>query len=144
MSEAIAIPLIVAGVLIVFPLFWSGIVWIIGTGWRGIAAMYPAEDWPRGGYTLRAQSARIGASSYSGVLTFIASEDGLYIRPMLLFRAGHPSIRIPWGAVERTEPAMLFGTRVVLADAPDLMVSTKLADAIHAATRAHEDSASLA
>lgn len=136
MSEGLLIALVGGGFLLVFPLFWMGIVSFIGVfGWRPLATAYPAEDWPEDGYTVRFQSARIGASSYSGALTAVATDDGLYLRPMVLFRPGHPAVFVPWEAIQPTG-ARMMGTRFDLRDGPSLVLYGRLASAVSAAAEA--------
>ena len=140
MSDAALIPLIVTGVLVAFPLLWLGIVGLIGKmGWGPLARAYPAEEWPASGYRVSMQSARIGMSNYSNALNAVATPEGLYLRPMVLFRFGHPPVFIPWEAVGHPEPAFLMGVRVPLADGPSLVLYGRLARAVEAAVRAREE-----
>ncbi|MEM6326885.1 MAG: hypothetical protein AAF791_07180 [Bacteroidota bacterium] len=138
MSDALLVVAIVLGFAVVFPAFWSSVVWLIGTNWRRLARDYPADRWPEDGHTVSWQSASLGLANYSGVLTFVAAEDGLYIRPMWMYRAGHPPVRIPWTEVETVERGALFGTRLRLANGRTLTVRKRLGEAIRAAIEAHE------
>lgn len=134
MSDALLIPLIVVGFFVVFPLFWLGIVGLIGRfGWGPLAAAYPADDWPEEGYKVSAQSARIGAASYSNTMQAMARPEGLYLRPIWLFRFGHDPVFIPWGDVVERQTAFIGGTRLVLANGPTIVVYGTLATAVSAA-----------
>ena len=124
-----------------FPFLWSGVVWVIGIGWRSIAEAYPAHEWPRGGHRVSRQSAQIGAASYSSVLTFVATERGLYVRPFLLFRVGHPALFIPWEAVRDVEPAPHLGGRLRLASGHTITVPQELGEAVARAAEAHRGAA---
>ncbi|MEL6615716.1 MAG: hypothetical protein AAFQ43_08265 [Bacteroidota bacterium] len=136
MSDTVLVPLIVVGFAVVFPLFWLGIVGLIGRlGWGPLAEAFPAEDWPEEGYRVRFQSARIGASSYGNALHAVATDDGLYLRPMLLFRFGHAPVFIPWRAFVSVQ-TVAFGRRFVLRGAPDLVLYGRLAKAVEAAADA--------
>lgn len=137
MALSFLIPLIF---FVVFPLFWMGIVGLIGkAAWGPLARVYPAEEWPARGFKLSMQSGRIGMSSYSGAINAVATPEGLYLRPTLFFRVGHPPVFIPWDAFVDRQPAMLWGTRYILADGPNLTFQGKLAKAISAAIDAHHE-----
>jgi hypothetical protein len=105
----------------VFVGFWMGVCWLLGTlaGWGGLAARYRTnEPAPFGADAML--SGRMGLVSYRGVLEIGFAEDGLDLRVMFLFRAGHPPLRIPWSVirVEGESPGFLTGpiTRVRLGD----------------------------
>ena len=54
---------------------------------------------------------RIGASSYSNVLTVSLEPEGLRLAVMGLFRPGHPPLRIPWGDLLNVRKStILFST----------------------------------
>ena len=63
MSEGLLIATALLGVLILFPAFWSLVVWLVGAPWRGLARDYPAESWPEDGYRLSMQSASVGLAA---------------------------------------------------------------------------------
>lgn len=101
MSDAILIPVIIVGFLIIFPLFWCGIVGLIAYigGWQKLASDYPAQpsdtaEWKHmttgwlGGATF-------SLGQYKSVLS--VGKDGRYIhlKPMILFSMFHPQISIP-------------------------------------------------
>ncbi|HIG74488.1 MAG TPA: hypothetical protein EYQ24_07910 [Bacteroidetes bacterium] len=138
MSEGLLIATALLGVLILFPAFWSLVVWLVGAPWRGLARDYPAESWPEDGYRLSMQSASVGLANYGNSLTVLATEEGLYLRPMWAFRVGHPPIHIPWEEVKRVESAFLFGKRVRLTNGQTLTVHGRLAKSILAAVEAHD------
>lgn len=83
--------------------WWFFILWLIGmaSGWTTLASLYPGggedDNTPWRGFesgTLRC--------NYNGCLWAASVQRGLSIRtgPWVLFRSGHPPIRIPWDAVE--------------------------------------------
>ena len=80
---------IIPGILfiVIFPLFWCG--------WARLAKYY-RYDGTFQGQQWSMQSARISWSGYNGVLTVGANWEGLYLRPMFLFRCGHPPLFFPW------------------------------------------------
>ncbi len=106
---------IVIAAPIVFVGFWMGVCWILALagGWRALAGRYRVEG------ELRAPSRRtsgmVGLVSYNGVLDLSASNLGLDVRVMSLFRAGHPPLRIPWADIRvEDESAGLFGSQTKL------------------------------
>ena len=111
MSETLVFVLSIVGVFVAFPLLWSAIVWLISRfGWAGLAAAYPADEWPEGeGVRLHMQSLTVGhLGNYSSSVTVVATVDGLYLRPILVFRMGHDPVFVPWSAME-VEAERLFG-----------------------------------
>jgi hypothetical protein len=79
--------------------FWMGVCWLLGAvaGWRGLASRYrTSEPAPLGAESM---SGMLGLISYNGVLEVGLAENGLDLRVMKLFRAGHPPLRIPWAAI---------------------------------------------
>jgi hypothetical protein len=94
--------------LVVFPAFWSGVVWLVGqVGWRRLARDYET-DAPITGRTFRMASASIGWATYSNTLTISIEPGGLRLAPMLLFRPGHPPVLIPWDDIEGIRPQTLL------------------------------------
>lgn len=69
---------IVAAFLVIFPLFWMGIVLLVS----------------------RVSGCGRPFSSYSGCLTVTVSTDGFHLKPIFVFAAGHDPIFMPWSAVE--------------------------------------------
>lgn len=104
---------LVIAILIGFPIFfgalWCGILkfaaWV--GGWTALARAYPhSGDFPPD--RLGMQSASFGLSNYSAVLTVAADRDGLYMRPMVLFKFAHPPLFIPWVDIEAQEKSFIF------------------------------------
>jgi hypothetical protein len=78
------------------------------SGWRLLATRFRAQG-PFTGQTWRMQFARMRwMSNYNGVLTIGADTTGLFMVPMLILRAWHPPLFIPWTEIS------LVGTRQVL------------------------------
>ncbi len=95
--------------VVVFPLFWCGVVFLTAYlgGWLRLAKQYRYEGpWPERRWSL--QSARIGWGNYNGILTVGANWEGLYLKPMLLFRCGHPPLFIPWYDLSVKQSGTLF------------------------------------
>lgn len=93
--------MIVAIFLVIFPLFWTGIVYLISriSGWADIAKSFPGGDTAEG-ETVYFSSLRAGRmSAYSNCLTVTVSHRGIHIKPLIFFRPGHPPLFIPWDVV---------------------------------------------
>ena len=99
----------IVGFLIVFPLFWCGVVYLTSLigGWMRLANHY-RYDGNFQGQQWSFQGARIGLSSYSGVLTVGANWEGLYLKTMFLFRCGHPPLFIPWHDLSVKQTGTIF------------------------------------
>jgi hypothetical protein len=93
------------------PLWWFFVLLFCGTwilvsfsisrasGWTKLAQIYAAQQ-PFSGTLIRFQAAQFRrATNYNGCLDFGSDMHGLYIVPMLIFRAFHPPLRIPWSEV---------------------------------------------
>ncbi|MEM7427713.1 MAG: hypothetical protein AAF441_16595 [Pseudomonadota bacterium] len=122
MSEPLIVVLAVAGFLIVFPLFWMAITWLVSTvgGWSVLAEQYPASE-PLTGETFSWRSVRLGFfGSYSNCMRVTISGRGLYLQPLFVYRFGHRPVFIPWEAVAAMH-INLFG----IFSAADLSISGK-------------------
>ncbi|HEX5037309.1 MAG TPA: hypothetical protein VFX30_09155 [bacterium] len=114
---------IIPGFLILFPLFWMAVVFLISriSGWAGMAKRYRLEggEFPNRRYG----SASIRIANYKGVLRVGHDRKGLYLGVNVLFRAGHPNLFIPWRDVTeiRQESGFLRKvTRIVIKDGPNI------------------------
>jgi hypothetical protein len=110
----------IAGVLLLFVLFWIGVVQLIArlSGWSKLARSFPMR---RGalmaGKRFTWQSLRIGAfSNYSAVATVTVTHEGIGLELMKIFSMGHSPLFIPWhrteGAESGTFPFPWFSFRV--------------------------------
>jgi hypothetical protein len=91
--------IIIAGFLVVFPVFWCGVVWLISRcGWSRLARHYAIAK-PPPGESERVMCAMVGIATYRGVLRYLADAEGFYLWAGLLFRAGHAPLYIPWSDV---------------------------------------------
>ncbi len=69
------------------------------SGWAKLAQLYPAGR-SFDGELIRFQAAQFRyATNYNGCLDFGSNYEGLYIVPMLPFRAFHPPLLIPWSDI---------------------------------------------
>ncbi|GJM40243.1 MAG: hypothetical protein DHS20C20_05250 [Ardenticatenaceae bacterium] len=86
---------------IIFPLFWSGIVFFISRlgGWNRMAEAYTYHE-PLSAKCFPMQSAILRlSSSYRSVLKICADDEGLYFSVMFLFRPGHTPFFVPWAEI---------------------------------------------
>jgi hypothetical protein len=107
----VVVVLAIAGFLIVFPVFWCFIVFLISRigGWGRLAKRYSAGDRQPSGESQRLGSGLVGASRYRGVLTIHQNDDGFFLEVSPLFRIGHPRLFIPWSEIsERSHHEVLW------------------------------------
>lgn len=81
-----------------FPVFWVVVCCLIGhiSGLQSLAATYrAAQPFDCKRWTLQSGRLRWGMS-YNNCMTVGASASGLHLSVLLLFRAGHPPLFIPW------------------------------------------------
>ncbi|MCH9807411.1 MAG: hypothetical protein K0U74_06750 [Alphaproteobacteria bacterium] len=96
--------LVFAGFAIVFPLFWMAIVFLLSRigGWSSLASRFSVDrDRKVSGDRFGLTSVQFGLfGSYSNCIDVVISRNGLYLRPMVLFRFGHEPLLIPWTEIE--------------------------------------------
>lgn len=102
----ILIPFVFA---IVFPCFWCFVVWSLSRvgGWHRLAMRYHTSEIPEGAAFPGIQ-AMVGLVSYRGAIDCTITDEGFYLRPMVLFRFGHPALFIPWSECEYVRRADLL------------------------------------
>ncbi len=82
-------------------------------GWAQLKTCYRYEL-PFSGDLSYMMSGRFGWTNYSSVLTVGRSHEGLYLRPLFLFRPGHPPLLIPWEELTVEENKFLFVNVLIL------------------------------
>lgn len=105
---------VIAAFAIIFPIFWSSIIWLVSqiSGWARLAQRYRATLPPAGKrWTL--QYGMVGWAGYNGVLTLTPSAEGLFMETMIFFRVGHPRLFIPWGEFREAKVNSFFFRRQV-------------------------------
>jgi hypothetical protein len=107
--------LLVAGGAAFAALVWClvlGLASVVG-GWRRLAGLYGDTTLFTGDVT-RFASAQFGWASYSGALRVGASEMGLFLATVAIFRPFHPPLFIPWAEISAEPIASRFGSGVRL------------------------------
>jgi hypothetical protein len=106
--------LIVLFILIVFPIFFTGL-WVCITllmswigGWGKVGKRYSATGMPPEGRALKHVTGMFGMTRYKNVLTVITSDDGLYIENRKVYRPGHPPLFIPYTDIHQARKQTLF------------------------------------
>ena len=86
---------------VLLPALWAAICWTIAAlgGWRRVAKQFAARHEPPG-TTFRWMSLGIKpCTNYNLCIHAVFAEQGLYLRPIFLFRIGHHPLLIPWEKV---------------------------------------------
>lgn len=99
---------------LVFVAFWVFVCSVLGllSGWRGLGARFPSDGEEPAG-TLHFRSGRMnGFVNYNGVLHLGAGPRGLHLGVFFAFRAGHPTLLVPWDQVVVKGESKLFFTSV--------------------------------
>lgn len=69
---------------------------------------------------------------YSGIVRLISASDGLYLSVFVLFRPGHPPLRVPWSEISFSSDSRFFRNYTVLilgsAEQIPLRISRRMAD----------------
>lgn len=97
--------------LLIFPLFFCGIVFLISRlAWARFASEF-ATDYgkPKDGESASFQALRFGplffGANYNNIVTIAASREGLFLAPsFFLFRPGHRDLLIPWNRIDAITP----------------------------------------
>ncbi len=97
----------------VFPLFfvtmWIVVCYIISKkGWSSLARLYRVEKLPEGQRFDRLSGYFSMQGSYNNALIASISPEGFGLGILILFRAFHPPLLIPWSNVTVTEVPTLF------------------------------------
>jgi hypothetical protein len=96
-SAIIALVVVVAWFALMQFILWAASF----LGWRPFARHYATTETPDGDW-LTWRTAKVGVSNYSGCLSFVVTEAGLYMRPMWLFSMGHRPLLLPWNELRVT------------------------------------------
>jgi hypothetical protein len=101
---------IIGGFLVVFPLLWCFVVWLLSQigGWKHLARRYAAGNRRVTGERCSGIQGMVGSVSYRFILTLHFNAGGFFIEVMPLFKIGHPRLFIPWSAVSARNPCRVF------------------------------------
>jgi hypothetical protein len=90
----------------IFPVYFVTLWLLIGAiisytgGWHSLSKIYRTQV-PFSGAKWRGQSGQMRRlTNYNRVLTLGASQEGLYLACMFLFRFMHPPLLIPWSEIK--------------------------------------------
>lgn len=125
MSEKLLPIFIVATFVVGFPLLWIAALKIIArfSGWMKLAKLYPGAGSASGDRCGYASAGLRWLIGYNRCLTITVSAQGIYMRPMFVFRIDHAPILIPWDAVLKIEDKSLALFKrldfTIRTDAPD-------------------------
>lgn len=96
--------LIPLAVVVVFPIFWMAIVVPISRvlGWSALAKHFAVPaDKNVFGQSFGWSSVQFNNfGGYSSCIGTVVSKQGIYLRPIRLFRIGHEPLLIPWRAID--------------------------------------------
>jgi len=110
--------------------FWIAISYLVSFlgGWQTLSKTYRFHaPYPKGIRWFGWHSGSIGLAGYRSCLWVGLHATGVFLRtgPLLLFRAGHPPLFIPWTAFEETKQhRFLFfkWSTLELAQSPSLVI----------------------
>lgn len=117
---------IVGGFLVVFPLFWCVVVWILSraSGWHRLAARFACGGRLMTGARHRGVTGMVGLVSYRGTLTLHFDTDGFFMEVMPLFRIGHQRLFIPWSEISGRMPRRVLWWKSVSLSVGQPVIST--------------------
>ncbi len=101
---------------VVFVIIWCSVCLILSlSGWRRLAARFPARTAPSG-TRHRVQRGKVGIASYNGCLNVYTSSDGIFLAVIPIFRLGHPPLFIPLKELNNPRVYKLFSWETVIFD----------------------------
>lgn len=116
----------------VFVGFWSGVVLLVSvfSGWRALSQDFrctrPVPPGLPGFQRLRMRA----GFHYSGTVSIATDDDGFYLKPMILFRPGHPTLFVPFAdcTAERHRQFFFRGWKIIVRGHPEapIIVSERL------------------
>ncbi len=98
LPPGLSVPLAVLSVAVA----WCFVSWVVGRigGWHALATRFPAgPKRPVGVDLYYLQSLELSVSEYKGSAIVGIAPGGLYLSVIVLARAGHAPILIPWSAI---------------------------------------------
>jgi hypothetical protein len=100
-------------------------------GWADLAAQYKIDGSSFTGTRIGIISASINSANYNNCLVLQYNEEGIYLRPILLFRLFHDPILIPWDEIKeiRTRKILFFNYKELIIGDP-LVATIKLKESI--------------
>jgi hypothetical protein len=103
MPESIPTYLSAAVFIVLFPLLWLLIIWLISRlgGWNSLAKTFATERPPTGDMFTWSSGKFSFFSSYNNCLNVTVSSTGVHVAPMLLFSFGHQPLFFPWDKISR-------------------------------------------
>jgi hypothetical protein len=122
---------IVLGFLVIFPLFWAMVVWLISrVGWAALANEWQTQN-PPFGKMYSMVTARVGLANYRNTLQIHLNQSGIFLEPIWLFRFGHARLFVPWQDVVALKSASFFrllaGVRLELQNGKSLTLYGQVA-----------------
>ncbi len=107
---------IVFGFFLIFPVMWCAVCWISSQvgGWARLAKRYRSDLTPWG-KSWNGMQGMVGFVSYRGVLDFHSNAEGLFLRPIAIFRFAHPLLFIPWDALHEVRRSSFLWLKQVSA-----------------------------
>jgi hypothetical protein len=95
--------------LVALPFMYVVVAYMISNmGWSTLAARFRTDTPPPEGARRMQWGSFGGFGSYNNVLTVGYSDAGLYLGVLILFRAFHPPLLIPWSAIRSRTRARYF------------------------------------
>jgi hypothetical protein len=125
----------------IFPIYLLSLSCLVGAtisfvgGWCSLAKVYRTRV-PFNGAKWGMQSGRMrGLANYNNVLTLGASQQGLYLASMFIFRFMHPPLLVPWSDIKvRRSKGWLF-EYVILTMGHELAIPLRIREKLAAKLR---------
>ena len=104
--------------LLVFPVYfvalWITVCYLIAKlgGWRTLAQRFRSSgEFTGAKWSFQSAAMRFG-TRYNGALTVGANNQGLFIRPIIFFRAWQPALFVPWTEINIRPLTRWYGRMV--------------------------------
>lgn len=90
---------------------WMGVVWLFSRlgKWQKLASVYAVQNLqtiPEDAEKRMINFLTMGFTQYKGVVRIFATSQGIFLRPIFIFKYRHPLLFIPWRDIEEQEKRM--------------------------------------
>ena len=134
MEDSASFPFSPIGFVLFFVMLWCLISFLLSFigGWFALAQRFRTQDAPHGevlvaGPWFRTVYVRFW-THYGGIIRLVAASDALYLSVLVLFRVGHPPLRIPWSEIEVSRTKYFFRRYVELRLGRDIQIPMRISE----------------
>jgi len=124
-------------ILICFPFLWGLVSWIlsIAGGWAALSQQYEINDFhPKNAWqnwkSISTQRVVLFPVNYGNCVKMSVDDEALYLSVFMIFRIGHPTLKLPYNEMEAETKKILFWnvTKIRMMKAPKIQLTLQKKD----------------